>query len=151
MRQKALVLCQLCPKSSRNFWLRVKGQGMKGTKEREINGCPSRGKRKCRLWLFSVRNWWPNSPVCIQSESLDKTIWASLASLLFPGLVHRWGVTTPVLPAVLPQLCLPAPPLVWPSCVWHIPALPKHKFTREVLRTQTLWSSSWEELDLQLI
>lgn len=68
-----------------------------------MNRNPSRDKRKCRLWLCCDRNWWPNSPVCTQSESLDKTTWASLASFLLHDLVHKWGVTTPVLPAMLPR------------------------------------------------
>lgn len=92
---------------------------------REMNRNPSRDKRKCRLWLCSVRNWWPNSPVCTQSESLDKTTWASLASLLWHDLVGKWGVTTPVLPAMLPPRAVPASASTGhgPGCVGHIPAL----------------------------
>lgn len=43
--------------------------GNEGNRRRRgVNGYPSRDKRKCTLWLCSVRSWWPSSPVCIQSH-----------------------------------------------------------------------------------
>lgn len=88
-----------------------------------MNGYPSRDKRKCMLWLCSVRNWWPSSPVCIQSESLDKTMWASLASLWswFSALM-RCNPSHAACSAASCWACQHLP-WTWPGCVWHIPAL----------------------------
>lgn len=142
VRQKALMLCELCPKSRRNFIGNKKVGSGRNKGRREMNRNPSRDKRKCRLCLCSVRNWWPNV-LSAPSQSLDKTTWATLASLLLHDLVHKWVWP---LPCYL-QCCLVLP-WTWPSCVWHIPALPKH--SQEVLRTQALCCSTWEEMDLQL-
>lgn len=146
---EALMLCELCPKSRGNFWLGVKGWGMKGTKgegklmdiQAEVKGNVGYG-----FALVGV-----DGQIVLSAPSQSHYTWARgllwLPSCSMVGAQMRCEHSHGTCNAAL---CCACQHLPWtrPSGVWHIPALPKH--SQEVLRTQALCSSSWEELDLQL-